>query len=376
MSAGVNPWRVLVKAILLFSAINVIFAASNPAVGRITLYNRLLPGRLRFPYEQQPMFYDIGYNAPVSEDFDAMFGAHVISAPKPADEYRVILIGDSSTWGTSVQAGDTLAEQINRLDLRTCDGRRVRAYNLGYPLAFLIRDLLVLEKAMDYQPDLALWLITLSTFVPQTAEKEFLAPHAGRYVHLTETYDLSFPHLDGKLRPPSFWERTIFGQRKRLKDIILVQAYGLLWAATGIDNHEGFSFDGAPPNPDVSSDLHFLEFLPEDRLTPYDLLMLESLSGGYGIVEDIPLVLVNEPIFVASGANSDVRYNGFYPRWAYDGFRQVIVEQASDHGYRFLDYWNSIPPDGFADRNIHRNPAGERRFAELLAPEILELSCP
>src|SRR6185436_12545409 len=98
MKHDAHPLRVLLKAIFLFIVVNVIFALVHPPVGKLSLYNHILPGRLRFPYEQEPAFYFIGYNAPVYEDFDAMFGAHVISRRKPQDEFRLVLLGDSATW--------------------------------------------------------------------------------------------------------------------------------------------------------------------------------------------------------------------------------------------------------------------------------------
>ena len=65
MKAEVHPLRVLQKAIFLFVAANVIFAMLDPPVGRMTLYNTVVPGRLRFPYEEKPAFYFVGYNAPI-----------------------------------------------------------------------------------------------------------------------------------------------------------------------------------------------------------------------------------------------------------------------------------------------------------------------
>ncbi len=58
-----------------------------------------------------------------------MFASHVIAAgPKPADEYRVIVIGDSSTWGTLLRPEETLAGQLDGADLRMCgtDGARLQ----------------------------------------------------------------------------------------------------------------------------------------------------------------------------------------------------------------------------------------------------------
>ncbi|MCZ7670394.1 MAG: hypothetical protein M5U34_26160 [Chloroflexi bacterium] len=43
---------------------------------------------------------------------------------------------------------------------------------------------------------------------------------------------------------------------------------------------------------------------------------------------DVPVLLINEPMFISSGRNSDLRYNAFYPRWAYDQYREMLGETA------------------------------------------------
>jgi hypothetical protein len=64
MIPEVHPLRVLLKAILLFIVFNVAYALVDPPAGKISLYNHLISGRLRFPYEQEPSSYFVGYNAP------------------------------------------------------------------------------------------------------------------------------------------------------------------------------------------------------------------------------------------------------------------------------------------------------------------------
>ena len=105
--------RVLLKALLLFVAFNLLFAVLYPmgALGRISFYNLLFPGRERFPFgENSQQSYNLNlYN------LDAMFaslalnaapalGAPARSAPSagaaPEGEYRVLVVGDSSVWGT------------------------------------------------------------------------------------------------------------------------------------------------------------------------------------------------------------------------------------------------------------------------------------
>jgi len=78
--------------------VNIAFALVKPMpfLGRLSLYNRLFPGRLRLPYGDNP---SQDYNlSPFN--LEAMIASHEIAGAAPsADEYRVLLLGDSSVWG-------------------------------------------------------------------------------------------------------------------------------------------------------------------------------------------------------------------------------------------------------------------------------------
>ena len=375
MKWEVHPLRVLLKGIFLFLTFNVMYAVVDPPVGKLSLYNHVVPGRLRFPYEQESSDYFVGYNAPVYEDFDAMFGAHIISREKPRDEFRLILLGDSATWGISVQAEETLAERLNQLQLTACDGRSVQVYNLGYPMPFLMRDALILDKAMEYEPDMVLWLVTLYTLEPKKAETYFIQPHAERYQRLLSTYALTSPQLAEPLKKRTFWDQTIIGERRRLKKLVLTQMLGLLWAGTGIDNHEGLQPKIALPEADVTDDVGYEGWQPEESPRLFDSLMFDVLMAGVKMAGEVPVILVNEPIFIAEGRNHLVRYNAFYPRWAYNEYRRRMSEWVATQGLTYLDYWNALPPAGFSDQNFHRSSSGEERFARLLAPAVSRLVC-
>ncbi len=377
MTGEIRPMRLMLKVVFLFIGANLIFAWLNPPVGKITLYNTIFPGRYRFPYEQEPQYYLAGYNAPIYEDFDAMFGAHVISRKKSENEFRVLLLGDSSTWGITVQAEDTLSEQINRFGLKTCDGRFVRVYNLGYPMPFLMRDLLILDKAMEYEPDLIVWLITLHTLESKSAETYFILPHAERYLSLVNRYQLAPLKLVEALPNRSLFDQTIIGKRRRLKNIFFVQAMGVAWAGTGIDNHEGFDdAAGSGTPPDVERDFSYGRMTIGDDPAPYfNGLRTDIILAGDDMAGQVPIVLVNQPMVITSGLNGEVRYNDIYPRWIYDAYRKFISEWSTTHGQSFLDFWNILPPEDFADRNFHRNASGEKRLAKQLAPNLEQFTC-
>lgn len=362
---GISTWRVAIKALALFVAINAAFALTDPlpAIGSLSAYNVLFPGRPRLPYSDFP---ERAYSLSLYT-LNAMFASHEIAAgPKPAGEYRVLLIGDSSVWGFLLRPEDTLAARINAGQHTLPDGRRVRAYNLGYPIMSVTKDLLLLQHALRYEPDLIVWLVTLES-LPRSRQlmHPLVQNNADAIRALIADHRLSLDALDPRLVNPSFIERTLIGQRRNLADLIRLQVYGVLWAATGIDqdypNYE-------PAAIDLEADDSFHDLKPPVLRT--DDLALDVLRAGHQLAGDIPILIVNEPILVSNGRNSDIRYNFFYPRWAYDQYRVIMAEQAQREGWRYLDLWNLVPMTEFTNSAVHLTPEGSHMLAERIAENL------
>jgi hypothetical protein len=81
-------------------------------------------------------------------------------------------------------------------------------------------------------------------------------------------------------------------------------------------------------------------------------------------------------MFISQGQNSHIRYNFFYPRWAYDSYRDLMARSAAREGWRYLDLWDAVPPAEFTNTAIHMTPAGSRMYAGLLAQAILAMPAP
>ncbi len=362
--------NVVIKALVLFAIVNLLFAFTNPlpALGRLSLYNGLFPGRARLPYGDRP---DLAYNLSLF-NLDAMFASHEIAGgPKPADEYRVVLIGDSATWGFLLHPQDTLSAQLNARGLATASGKHVRVYNLGYPTLSLTKDLLMLSRAMQYQPDLIIWLVTLESF---PASKQLASPivqHNPQAVRsLIAAGSLRLDPNSPEFIVPGRWDRTLFGQRRAVADWFRLQLYGALWAATGIDQAYPEKYD--PPQRDLTAEEAFYNLEPP-TLNKGDLAF-DVLDAGMSLAGAVPVLFVNEPIYISDGQNSDIRYNFYYPRWIYDQYRQVMSERARANDWRYLDAWDLVPPGEFTNSAIHFTPAGESLLAERIGQTILPIT--
>jgi lysophospholipase L1-like esterase len=353
--------RIVAKGLLLFALVNVIWAivGATPAVASLSIYGLLVPYRDRLPYGENAAAYNLSTNS-----LEAMFGTHALRRPKAADEYRVLVLGDSATWGILLRPEETTSGQLNALGLRTADGRRMVFYNVAHPIMSLTKDLALLEMALAYSPDMILWPITLeSLHLPSQLEPPLLQHNASRVRQLIARYSLPLDAADSRLKEPDFLGRTLIGERRLLADWLRLQLYGVAWATTGVDQVYG---DYTPRSNDFAPDQSWHE-LPAEA--PLDgLLAVDMLRAGHTMAGAVPVLLVNEPIFVADGENSEIRYNFWYPKWAYDAYRTLLAEQAQAAGWRYADLWDIVPPAEFTDSPVHLTPEGSALLASRLGP--------
>ncbi len=249
-----------------------------------------------------------------------MFASHVLAGTKKTtNEYRVLLIGDSSVWGTLLTPEQTLAGQLNASNITACN-KNVHAYNLGYPTISLTKDLMILDQAKGYQPDMVIVLTTLES-LPRDKQltSPLVANNAERVRDLIFKYELNASPNDPALIQPSKQDQTIVGQRRALADLIRLQIDGALWASTGIDQVYPKDYERAQTDLDDKIEYHGVTSSLRDALA---IDVLNSIMSA----APVPTLLVNEPMLISNGVNSDLRYNFFYPRWAYDEYRQTLTE--------------------------------------------------
>jgi hypothetical protein len=371
MINNVNPLRLAVKALMIILVISMlILPALGDSIGKLTFYNWLLPGRERLPFSDTPQK---AYNLSLF-NLEAMFASHrIANRYLSEDEFRVFLMGDSSTWGTLLEPEDTIAGQLNQMGLKSPQGESLQFYNLGYPTLSVTKDLLLLQEAMAYEPDLIIWLVTLESF---PADKQLSSPlvenNPRKIASLFDTYQLRLDSYGIEDLMISYWDSTLFSQRRNLADIIRLQLYGVMWGITGIDQYYPTDYEGAAR--DLSDDSSFHGW-QEGEMAESDLA-LEILSAGIQAAGPVPVIFVNEPILVSEGSNSDVRYNFYYPRWAYDAYREHMKTFFEDQEVLYLDYWNLIPSEEFTNTAIHATPDGVQLLAIELSSQIQRLLNP
>lgn len=360
---------VVIKGLFLFLMINLVFATiGSSGIGKLSLYNHIFPGRLRLPFGENPAE---AYNFSL-DNLDAMFASHVISGDEiKSDEYRVFVIGDSSTWGILLKPEETLSGLVDAYYLN-CNGRLVNVYNLGYPTLSLTKDIMILAKAMQYKPDLIIWLVTLEAF---PSDKQLTSPLVAKNLdfinQISKSYDLKLGLTDQSEITLNLFDKSILGQRRALADLLRLQLYGAMWSATLKDQIYPTDYDHAQI--DLKNDLVFHNMVPPELNK--EELVFDVLAAGEKIAGEVPIILVNEPILISNGENSNIRYNFYYPRWAYDQYRNSLANYSNGHAWKYVDFWDIVPMDEFTNSAIHLTPAGEKIMADHLIQIIQNEVC-
>ncbi|GEM_PF-71357 len=359
--------RIIAKIAIFFVILNMLFSIVHIEawLGNLSGYNLFFPGRSRFPFGEYP---EQAYNLTMN-NINAMFSSHEVSKKENSDEYRVFLIGDSSLWGTLLRPEETLSSQLNKLNLQTCDGRVMHFFNLGYPTLSWMKDLMIMEKAKEYQPDMIIWMVTLeSAAVSNQLDNPLIQANQDLVQKIVENYELR--RYKVSTQKYNLITRNIFTERRNLADLFRLQVYGILWAATGIDQYYPERYDLAKRDFEEEDDsFHTLESPLKESDLSFDII-----AAGRKVFSNIPFLIVNEPIMISSGENSDIRYDYYYPRWAYDEYRELMEDEAEKNSWDYLDIWNLVDEYEFTNTAIHMTPSATAMVAEKIAPIIQKMT--
>ena len=346
----------LLKTAVILALLAGLWQLVQPLNGlnRISLYNHIFPGRERLPFGENPQ---AAYNFSIGS-LDAAFASHRINraGAKDPGTLRVVMIGDSSSWGTLLRPEETLCGNLNGKTLS--DGRTVDCYNLAYPTLSLAKDTLILNRAMAFDPDLILWTMTLESFpVDKQADNALVRANYDEYLRL-------YPDEDGGAENKAA-HRSLWAQRREAADWLRLQLYGLMWAGTGID--QTYPEDHQTPQIDLEADNTFHGY---EGPLPDDTLAWNVLETGMELAGTVPVLMINEPMLISDGGNSEIRYNYYYPREAYDSWLASLKTRTEENGWNLLDLHDSLEIGNFTNSAIHYDPQGAAILAEQVLAEI------
>lgn len=353
---------IICLVILFFGLLTALWQVCQPldVLNRISLYNSVFPGRERLPFGESPQ---TAYNFSIGS-LDAAFASHKINkaGPKDSENLRVILIGDSSSWGTLLRPEETLCGQLDGKNLS--DGKMIHCYNLAYPTLSLAKDYLLLNRAMEYEPDLLIWPMTLESF-PNDKQTDNALIQAN-----WDEYRSLFPEKQQEVRIDSLMKKSIWGQRRAVADWLRLQLYGMMWAGTGIDQDYPETYP--LPKIDLENDNTYHDI---EGPLPESVLSWDVLKKGIERAGSIPVMLINEPMLISNGENSKIRYNYYYPREAYDSWHEELISRSAEYNWLLVDLWDRLETEDFTNSAIHYNADGASLLADIIIMEIERYFC-
>lgn len=342
--------RIFIKSMLLLLILNVIRVVFNinivDSIININTWGLTGHGRERLVY---PGDFKNG-QLPI----ESLLATHeLVYRPKAADEYRVLVLGSSGIVGYGLHDQDTFTAQLNARGLKI-DGKRVVTYNLAYPSPQVARDIVILDAAVQYQPDLVIWFCTAGAVIN--------TPHKGDN---TAFFDLNRARL------------------KRLTDAFGLQSWYVAWMLPEPDQNPWFTFYHQDTlltwldsllYPFSTPDLALINRRSGDELIPPKASYFAGMDGfspqpnqtwqfflvGQTLTQRVGagLLIIDEPTLIGHGPNSDINYNKTYERVFYDNFRGAMSLFTQQHHIWYADLFNVIPASNFTDTALHADRIG------------------
>jgi hypothetical protein len=374
----INPLKLILKSLFLFVILNILFAYLFPNIAQFSLVGYIFPRLDQFPiyvrYSDPQANHGIGIQNIF--DVDVLFGMHAIFESKKSEkDYRVFFIGDSRTRNGGVDSA------LNSARLKTCNSKTIHVYNFGYFGASIIQDLLLLQEAMKYNPDLIVWSISPEALLGEP--KDFARANPDRLLNLVNTYNLPIAQNRLPKSNTSFIKSSIIGRRQQLMlQVRLNLDYWILGNALDGNNQTVnpilFKDASLLQSKTLQENLNQMEQTSEiingavkvaPKVTPKatpkatPIYLFDALATGEMMAHNVPIILINVPkIINRSGAQENARY------------RNLLTGVNAEHRWAYLDLWDSIPKSEYLD-GVHWTSAGAKRIEKVLVPSILSIAC-
>ena len=384
-----TTWRELIQIALIAAATAFVclLVISNDTVidvvERLTIHNSLIQGRDRLPYGESDQAYNLS-----PDSLTAAFATHRIDTiSSDADEVTdIVLLGDSSVWGILLDNNQTISHVLeNALDDQSGSGR-FRVHNLGYPTLSAAKDMLILSYVLEHDIDAVIWFVTMDSFATDSLfnspvlasnprETSMLLSMMSTAGFIDENRYGTVPNDTTHLSGITKLYNTVSETRQHLSQWWRLQWYGVAWAMTDVDQ---ITFDYEPLTFDFDGVNMWRSVDDADGLTSdvLDLRWLEAIStltSQQDTLADIPIIVVNEPIFIVTGENSELNYNAWYPVWAYDEYRRQLKQVAQRENLSYIDMWDTVPATLFTDSPVHYNAQGVNYIVAEILPALHDI---
>ncbi len=316
-------------------------------------------------------------------DLDLIFRQHEICRRptlQPA-ERNVALIGNSAVFGLYVSAAESFAGLLN--ERWSSSSTPLHVYNLGFVTTYQFKDALIVRQALDYEPDLIVYGISLADFVhlapipwPETLPRFFAANDAA-IDRLSDEGAVGLEHLVATYRERAEYRGRLAQRWTRFRESGAYLRLGVRHNAPKLVNRWLLSpGDGPVGAPAASGKIRqmgpnyrchkvldaFDKSYGEDWSSWNVLAYLEQIEREHGVdVVVVDLPSLHDP--------KDECYNARQPTSADVAYRRWLHQQASSRDLELWDLHDLLSKSQFED-SVHPTQSGHRKIAEALAGRI------
>jgi len=371
-------WTVLVRIVIktgsLFVTLNILWAVVQPMqwLDKVSVYNRLVPGRLRFGYGVQT-----DPKAVSAILLDEMFADHELSgslSENMATEYRIGIFGASGIWGYGLNTDQMISAYINKGNWTLPDGRRIRAFNLALPGQSIPKDLLIMQRAIHYKLDAVYWFIdSISMLRPrQIISSPIVSTNPADFYNLLNHYPIDLPDAEKPTRSPNFLDQTIIGQRAQIATWLQDQLFGITWLQSlqdftpfvNVHIYQGVTHFFS------TGDVSWAGKSYNQSNFDKNIFMWDALEAGNQMAHDnhTELTIIVGPMWGASLTDANISY---YPRWFLTDFLTWFNEEKQVYHWTTLDWRDAVPNSMFTDTAFHFTAEGSQIVANRLVNSLL-----
>ena len=289
-----------------------------------------------------------------------------LAIPKPDGEFRIFMLGGSTTESLYLDDRETITHHLEQLLAEhRPDARRVRVYNAGKSGDRSYDHVAMLaHRIVHLQPDLVIVFAGVNDMVAGLMREDYLL-----FEHGTAVDRSPVGRLLRYLSTESQIMRRVWAARHRQLHVDLRRRITIV-----SDYAKKAALASAQP---VSDSLPRIDTLPYAE----NLATLAGIARAHGF----EMIFMTQPSTWMSEDDPDVRRWHWITYLAETRYREELLEAALErynetmrrsartHGVTLLDLSHTVPKSlAYFYDDVHLNEAGTRRVAELLANVIRE----
>lgn len=349
--------RVFLKALLGVFLINVVCLLTNfnPvfALTQVNLWGLVGHGRSRLIYTTDVANGQL--------PIEAMLAAHEIAyTPKAANEFRVLILGNSGPYGANLSDEETLSSLLNSRNIHI-NGKKLTAYNLAFPSTTVVMSAMILDAAAQYQPDLVISFLSANMFNNREGYWDdlfiFFSVNRNRLESIAARYGMT-EWLSVRLSPRPDWYKWIAIRDQNLFPVWLGSLFYPFVKPVIQTTEWRIAADPIPDDPNNFEDV------PGTYPIMNDVWQFLDVSQTIVEAAGARILFINQPMLTLDNPHS---YSKLYGRAFYDAYYQSLNDYVDQKQLWYEDFWRVVPAENFTDSELHIDAAGWGMVADQLS---------